>query len=363
MFQIKMNYGQAVIPLPAVPADVLARASAADLRVLIAVCTPGAVPVADSLDAYAAALGARGVGSEAQILASLAFWRGAGVLELSEDTGPAVTVSPAKEIPPPSVAPAEMPAEADADVDEPSPATVIRRARGFEKLPRYNSKELGDMMEARQEIKENLDECARIWGDILTIPEANVLLGLSDYLGLDWDYILSLVARCVEEHKRHGAKPSMRYVEKMALTYYDEEIRTLHDLEDKFRAQDALRSLEGKLRTLFGMGERRLTPKETKFFSAWAHDFHYDFDIIQKAYEVTVDIKGKPNLNYINSVLSNWDRDHLRTVEEIEAHMAVHRAEQAQKPAPKAQPSGSFDTDNFFDAAVRRNLGEDFNPD
>ena len=116
---------------------------------------------------------------------------------------------------------------------------------------------------------------------------------------------------------------------------------------------------------MFGMGDRALTPAEKKKFSTWLYEYQYGLDVITRAFEVTVDAKGSPNLKYMDAVLANWNRDGLRTLEDIEASEARFQAQKAEKlnKKPASDGQGSFNTDDFFAAAVRRSLGDDFDPD
>ena len=125
------------------------------------------------------------------------------------------------------------------------------------------------------------------------------------------------------------------------------------DFESVFRENlAALRctaaDAEGRIRSLFGVGERAFTTKEKKFISAWINDMGYSIEIIEKAYEVTADATGKGSIPYANSVLERWFAAGLRTLEEIEDS---YRSGDGDKPH-----EGSFDTDSFFEAAVRRSL-------
>ena len=346
MTYIHINYGQKTVALPAVDPAILARATADDLRVLLCLCAADVPPSGESMDELCAAVGRLAGCGAMTAAASVAFWRGIGVLELSG------TVADTKMAPPAKV------------TSQPVAENVTVR-RSADQLPHYTTSELADLLESRPEARENIDECHRIWGSLLNSQEINTILALSDYLGLEWDYILSLMARCVEDMDKLGARHSMRYVEKQALAYYDEGIHTLDALQDKFRALDKLRSTEGHLRTLFGMGERKLTPRETKYFSTWLHEFGFDYEIIELAYNVAVDAKGEPKMSYINSVLANWNKDGLRTPEAIEEAQLLFRADRdrkrvaaTSKPA-STETDGSFNTENFFEAAVRRSLGDD----
>ena len=90
----------------------------------------------------------------------------------------------------------------------------------------------------------------------------------------------------------------------------------------------------------------------------------FDIDIIKLAYNVTVDAKGSPSIAYVNSVLANWNRDGLRTADAIEKAQEEFKAAK-NKTGKKSgdSESGSFDTDDFFNAALRRSFGEDFKPE
>ena len=143
-------------------------------------------------------------------------------------------------------------------------------------------------------------------------------------------------------------KKSLHYVEKTAFGLYDAGITTGDQLAEELRRREAAAEAEGKIRSLFGMGERAFTTKEKKFISAWINELGYSMEIIQRAYEIAADATGKSSMPYANSVLERWNAAGLRTLEDIEASYE-------KGDAPK---EGSFDTDSFFDAAVKRALGD-----
>ena len=191
-----------------------------------------------------------------------------------------------------------------------------------------------------------------------------------DYLGLDWEYVLILLAYCKKLLERRGSSGSLHYVETVAFNFYDEGIHTPEALQEKIRQLDLMAETESKLRKLFGIGTRTLTATEKRTFSAWLYDFNYGLDIIQKAYEITVDTIGEPKLKYMNSILSKWNSEKLDTLEAIDAYQAEHGKEQGKKAPgqranqkPGTRPGGSFDTEDFFGDAVRRSFGEDFDPE
>jgi DNA replication protein DnaD len=69
----------------------------------------------------------------------------------------------------------------------------------------------------------------------------------------------------------------------------------------------------------------------------------------------------------MNAILENWHCNNIRTPSEALKFNMEHRAEfekkkgkinKTEQTSPGNQ--GSFDTDDFFSAAVARSLGEDF---
>ena len=88
--------------------------------------------------------------------------------------------------------------------------------------------------------------------------------------------------------------------------------------------------------------------------------------MIERAYEATVDSIGEASMRYTDGVLKRWQAEGLLTPAAVEESDEKWR--QAHESAPNAakqgktgkgdksdiHTSGSFDTDDFFEAALRR---------
>ena len=348
--KIQLYYGAAVAAVPVSVLEVMDRATKKDLKVLLTLASDPTLLSGESIGECAQSISARMGATTADIEASLAFWRGAGVLTVMEDEDATPT------IPTPSVSNTVQPEKNE------NPPT--RKTRGEDRLPHYTSVELADLLESRKEVSDCLHECQNIWGKIFNTHESNMMLGFVDYLGLEWDYILTLLAFCAREQDKRGMKRSLRYVETLAFSFYDEGVTDLPALQEKIRRVEQTAEVEGSLRRMFGMGERALTPSEKKKFSTWLYDYQYGLDIITRAFEVTVDTKGGHNLKYMDGILANWNSQGLRTLADIDASEARFQAQKTEKQTKKTggDSQSSFNTDDFFAAAVRRSFGEDFDP-
>lgn len=370
--KIQLYYGTAVAAVPASALEVMDRATKHDLKVLLTLAADPALLSGGSLGECVGTIAARVGGTPGDIEMSLSFWRGAGVLTLpEEETVPHTTYMAAAPVSSPS--PAEItvtPAPAEAtqgDGAGKQEMAIARKPKPTSELPRYTSAELASLLESRQETAAYLMECQNIWGKMFNTHESNIILALVDYLGLDWDYVLALLSYAAKYYReRENQGKSLAYVENMAFTFHKEGIVTPEALQLRFKEMEKMASMEYKLRQLFGLGERALTPTQKKHFSTWVYDYNYDMDMIRMAYNRAVDRTGSDKIslimNYINKTLEAWNSENLRTPEQIEAADAAFHA-QKEVSKGQAQKTGSFNTDDFFAAAVRRSLGDDFDPD
>lgn len=318
----KINYGSSVTALPGSVSEIIDRAGERELRALIYICSAGG-----ELDERALSKLSM---TENELKDAASFWRGAGVLTACDEESVSEFRASGKNN--------ELDDKAEAK------ASVKKLARSSE-LPIYTSDELSSILEKRSDTATLIDECQNIMGRVFNVREINIIIGLIDYLGLDCEYVMMLLSYCVSTGKK-----TLHYVERTAFSLYDAGICTPDQLVLEFQRRERAASAEGKIRALFGIGERAFTTKEKKLISSWVADMGYGEDVIERAYEVTANATGKGSIPYANSVIERWHAAGLRTLADIEAA-------DRQKEVGAAVTEGSFDTDEFFDAAVRRALG------
>ena len=222
------------------------------------------------------------------------------------------------------------------------------------------SQQINTLLEEHPDTASYISESQNVWGKIFNTHEVNILLGLVDYLGLDWDYVLILLSYCRRLSERRGSTKSLHYVETVAFGFYDEGICDAVSLQDKLRQMELMAETEGQLRSLFGMGSRALSTTEKRYFSTWLYDYGYGMDIIRRAYEITVDAIGEPKVKYTNSILSSWNSKGLKTLDAVNAFVEASDRERGKGKGETARRVGStFETDSFFAAALRRNFGDE----
>lgn len=308
-YQVHYGNGVVVLPRKAVEGNALDDVDLIDLKVLICAAT--------GEENIPRRLGCR----SDKVEASLRYWKDMGILS----DAPAQEAFPAAE----KSAPDRQPKLPSDDI------------------PTYSGAEMENKL-AQNGRKFLLDECQNMVGKIFSVTEVNKVLAMSDYLGLENEHIMMLFSYCCSRDKK-----SVAYVEKTAYNLYNEGVDTTEKLECYLKEKELSEALEKKLRTLLGWGARALTPSEHSYIHHWAVDFGYRFEMIERAYQVSVDTGGeiKHILPYMNKILEDWHAQGLKSPEEVNAMLERSRAARAEK---KAQSSGSFDTDEFISLALKR---------
>ena len=318
---MKLNFGQEVLVLPASVLSHLDAATPEQIRILLWLSSDLTLVSKHKQLAKLAGCDA------AAARDAIRFWCDCGLLGEAGESIPAMTA---------------------VSVDAP----VKKKLQRADELPNYTSTELAELLEARAGVRALIDEAQRILGKMFNPSDVNVMVGMIDYLGMNEECILLLLAHC----KRIG-KSNLRAIEKYAYTLVDKGINDVETMESEICSIEAMYTFEGEIRSLFGMKSRALTSKESKMLSAWL-SFGYDINIVRMAYEITVNATGEASLPYTNAILEKWNANSWKTADEIEAGMNAEREKREGSSGNKKELGNSFDTDDFFEAALQRGFRE-----
>ena len=305
MMNIEWNFGRAVINLPSACVPMLSSASAEQLRILIGLASEngktleGICALADT--------------TEARVWEAIAFWEQAGVITLADGISAQPAVQP------------------------------IQTGRAS-----YTGADMA-RISASGEMQELLAVCSAILGKTFTPTETESLFYLYDGLRLEFEYIVRLCKYCQDI-----GKPSLRYLEKTAIALYDGGTVTIGAL-DAYIAKEARKNdMEYKIRILFGIGERALTPKEREYLTKWVVDWNFPYDVIELAYHQMMGQIAQPKFSYENGILKRWAEAGCHTKEDAEKLLSGDKKQRAKNKEKENTQNIGFDLDEFFAAATLR---------
>ncbi len=328
--RLKIEYGNRVFVLPEEGiAAHLEEAGEKQLKtlLLLAMDPQALAGYPDNADELAARVGLSRKGFESAV----SFWCSAGVLSLTDGLASCAEIR-------------------RTDGPAASAAAVSPPQENKPSAPRYSGEELGALMEERPELKSLISACQEVLNRIFSPADLNKIVELCDYLSLTSDYILTLAYYCVQQGRN-----SVAYIYKKAYMLCDDGVNDVNALNVYIRDEEKRRETEHKLRTLFGFGDRAFTSREREYLDCWLMKWGCDYPMLERAYEITINNteNHRMSMAYMNKVLSNWHDAGYKTVEEADNALAEYR----RRKESEAQPASSFDTNEFFEAALKRSYG------
>ena len=204
-----------------------------------------------------------------------------------------------------------------------------------EELPQYTAEEIARRSQGDPIFSGLQSECIKVIGHALSSADLKTLFGIYDYLALPPEVIMELLNYCASlftEKYGTGRRPGMRAIEKEAYRWAKQEILTFEQAENYIRFQKERRTKIGSIKLSLGIKDRDLSKSEYKYMASWL-DMGFDEEAISIAYDRTVTSTGGLKWPYMNTIITNWHKANIHSVEEI------NEKDGRRVKAPSAPPS------------------------
>lgn len=155
--------------------------------------------------------------------------------------------------------------------------------------------------------------------------------------GFDEQVMIALFDYCFNRSALHR-----NYIQTVAQAWAKDNIKTLSDLEIMEQSKEKLNSIKKSIAKKLKLN-RQLTTFEEDFVNAWVQKYNYDLDIIELALKKTTS-KTNPTFDYLNKLISDWHKNNLRTVTEIEQYISKFKPQNTvQKETQKKNSYSNYE--------------------
>lgn len=169
----------------------------------------------------------------------------------------------------------------------------------------------------------------------LSATDINTILYLYDTLGFSTDLIEYLIEYCVS--KGHT---SIRYIEKVALAWSDDNISTVSDAKQAASLHSQSYYMVVKA---LGISGRNLVPSETSLIEKWTSKYGFTNELIEEACKRTISTIHQPSFEYTDSILTNWHKKQIKSLADVSRLDAEHQSrKKASAPAATAPSKNKF---------------------
>lgn len=179
--------------------------------------------------------------------------------------------------------------------------SITKTEEKDKKKPRYSTKEINLYMEKDKSVKDMYFLAEQILGRPLSTTEITTIFSFYDWLCLPKDVVLMLLEHCASLDKTN-----IRYIEKVALSWADNEINTVTKAKKHIDKLAKSHALTGKIKSILQIGDRNFTETELKYVTMWINEYKATESVIKKAYDITIVNTSKLSYPYLNTIIKSW---------------------------------------------------------
>ncbi len=209
---------------------------------------------------------------------------------------------------------------------------------------KYSPKDIENKVKNSSDLKFLMDNIQVTLKRTISQTEQAAIINLHEYYGFSVGIIIMLYDYCQQIGKTNPG-----YVDSIAKSWFENNITTHEAVEKEIIRLIDFNTYENRVCKSFGI-ESRLSQSNKKIVETWSQN-NYSIDIINLAYDKSLDhTNNKLSFAYINKILSNWDKDGLKTITDIE-NFIINNKEKI-KSGSQNQSSSSFDLNEFYNFAL-----------
>lgn len=206
-----------------------------------------------------------------------------------------------------------------------------------------NSYDRMKRLSADEEFSALLYAVQQYLGKTFSAIECEKFAYFYDVLHMSCELLEYLAEYCAE-----GGHTSIRYIEKVALNWYQAGIHT----RDEAREHSTRYSKDtSAVMKAFGIMGRNAGTAEQEFMRRWFKEFGFDAAIVTEACNRTLTATGSASFPYADKILTGWKENGVRTLQDVAALDKRRQEKQAKKStaAPKQNRNTSSNRFNNFE--------------
>ena len=266
---------------------------------------------------------------EADVRDCMQYWINADLV--AENTG--VLTPPEPEEPQPEAQTEIQPEQPEAEQTAQTEESEKPPKRLLSRPEKPDQKYLAERMKTDNAVEYLMTMADEIFGRFTSVNDKETLLLIHEYDGIPVDVLIMLMQYAAGE-----GKCNMKYIEKMAISWADEEIFTIEAAERKIRELTERNNAAKRYQHILGLEAHSPTKKEKDFADLWINKRKFPDELIREAYELCIDNKGKFIQKYITSILESWFKAGITTKEQLRAQQSVKK-----KPAKGNTYDATYD--------------------
>jgi DnaD/phage-associated family protein len=176
----------------------------------------------------------------------------------------------------------------------------------------YKADEISSILSSNKDLRQLITHAETIFGKTLSSSEISTIFNFYDNYHLPFEVILMLLEHCASLQKA-----SIRYAEKIAISWSEQGIDTIEKAKEHLQNFEKREKICRKFKKLLGITGRDLSDAEYAHILQWTESMQMPSELVKLAYEKTIMATGNPSFPYMNGILQSWYRQGIKTSEEV----------------------------------------------
>ncbi len=195
-----------------------------------------------------------------------------------------------------------------------------------------------------------LKEISMLMGRPLSSADAEKFLYFKEKYHFPEEVIILMVQHCVLK-----GKTNMRYIETVAINWESRGVKTTQLAQENIKDHEDKWLNYRKVLTYLGINDKDVPKPQEDLLEKWFYTYGFSTEMILKACDISFNTLGKVEMGYINGILRTWQKDDIKTLEDVSKNELKPR-----KTKSKKQPEKDFTEREYdYDDLERKLLGWD----
>lgn len=161
--------------------------------------------------------------------------------------------------------------------------------------------------------KDMLQDIEKLLGRTLSSKEIAMYISWLKDFNFSPEIILLMIQYCVLK-----GKTDSRYIEKIAISWFDAKIKNINDAQTFIKKHEDKWSNIRKILKYLGIKDAEVMKPQEEIFNKWLNKYGFPVEVIYKACDICFKRINKADFKYIDGILSSWNRENIKTLEDIE---------------------------------------------
>lgn len=291
--------------------------------------------------------------TEKDVQRALKYWEKTGWLSLKEEEG---TLKEIAFIYPASKGQETKAQSAQAQPAELQPAQAAGEKEETTEPKNYSAREMKRLMK-QDDFSQLIFVVERYLGRPLNAMDTDLFAYLYDELKFPGETLEYLVEYCVDIWEKRGRKKDqsiIAYMNSVALSWHRAGATDLAAARQQVKLYGQQILSFRDVEKAFGLKTRNLTEDEQRLIAHWIFEKNLPQALMLEACRRTIRAKNAPDFNYLEGILKGWEKQGVKTMEDLDAADQKHQQEARQPAEAPKKKAGGHQPDTDYEEAMRQ---------